>query len=154
MKNLGNMGKKNLTLKRGNSNWWKNKTKEIESIIAEDEAKGLKDLGFCKAVMTTSTFFEGLFTQKPIPPVFEVSVPKGILRVTQMQNGNDFKWLVRNDTFGAIAEVNPKDYFEWAIKNFPDGIDGDGYDALAISLLGVGGTDTDKDEIYDKSFME
>lgn len=137
------------------SDWWKNTTKEIDDIIAEDEKNGLKDMGFAKALMLTEAFFEGVFTQNPVPNPFEVAVPNGVLRVTQMQKGNEFKWLVRNDTFGVIAVVDPKHYFEWAVKQYPQGIGEEGYELLAVDLLGVGHkNDEDLDGIVEKSYMD
>jgi len=145
-----------LSVAEQNKGDWFEKTIADERKVYEDSLKeGFKDNGLVWASLYLEVFFEGVFTQKVVPSALEVEVPNGLFRLTAMKKDNDIKWLVRNDLFGALAEVNPKDLFGWAIENYPKGIDMDGYSQLAHYLLSIGAkTDEDRKRVYDMTFYD
>ena len=143
-----------LTIKSVKANSWFADEVSIEkSLYDKDIKSGLKDNGYVWASTYLEIFLEGVFTMKPTPSVVEVNIPNGVFRMTMLKKGGEVVWLVRNDAFNCIAEVKPKDLFKWAVKNYPNGIDAEGYHILAYNLLATGCKDEDENSrIWDSTF--
>ena len=129
-----------------NSGWYEREVAAEKVAYNEELKNGAVDNGYVWPSVQLEIFIEGVFTQKPVPPVVEIEIPKGIFRLTALSKDDEVKWLIRNDAFGAICEVNPEDIFKWAIDNYPDGIGSEGYTQIAFSLLTAGCKDDDEKE--------
>ena len=141
------MYKKFIAYKGNNQNWFNNEVKGQKRLHERAIEEGrVKDDEYVWPALFLSIFIEGVFTRRPVPQQIEVEVPGGILRITTIAKSNEIKWLVRNDTFSVIAQMNVLDMADWAIKNYPDGIGSEGYLIAAHRLLTVGCQDDTKAE--------
>lgn len=141
------MYKKSIAYKGKNQNWFNNEVKGQKRLHERTIEEGrVKDDEYVWPALFLSIFIEGVFTKRPVPHQIEVNVPGGMFRLTALRSDNDIKWLIRNDTFGVIAEMNVSDMVDWAIKKYPHGIDSEGYLIAAHRLLSVGCKDENKAE--------
>lgn len=136
-----------------NSGWYEREVAAEKVAYNEELKNGAVDNGYVWPSIQLEIFLEGVFTQKPVPPVVEIEIPKGIFRLTTLSEDGEVKWLIRNDAFGAICEANPENLFKWAVEIYPDGIGGEGYTTIAFSLLTTGCKDeSEKENVYKSMF--
>ena len=129
-----------------NNGWYEREVARERAHYEEEIKNGAIDKGFVWPSVQLEIFLEGVFTQKHVPSQIEINVPNGIFSLTTLSKEGEIRWLVRNDTFGAIAEVNPEDWFKWAAKVFPEGIGNEGYMIISHSLLCIGCKDENEVE--------
>lgn len=134
-------------------NWFEEEIRRERANHNANLRKGMVDTGFLWPSLYLEIFLEGVFTMRVIPFQIEVEVPKGLFRLTAVSREDNVAWVIRNDTFGCIAEINPKQLFDWAIKTYPNGIGLEGYHILAFKLLTTGCKDeSEKKAIWESSF--
>lgn len=135
--------------------WFSNEIRKERRLYEKMIKRGVVDRGYLWASLYLHTFIEGVFTLRAVPSVVEVEVPKGIFRMTTLANNGMVKWLIRNDTFGCIAEVYPQEIAEWAVENYPKGIGSEGYLLIVHKLLTAGCNDEDESQaIWNAMFFE
>lgn len=138
-----------------NGRWFQNEIRKQRRLYEKEIKNGATDRGFLWASLYLELFIEGFFTLRAIPQQIEVEVPKGLFRLTAIEKDGAVKWLIRNDTFGAIAEANPQEIAEWAWENYPDGIGEEGYLLIVHSLLTAGCKDEgEKQAIWKAMFYD
>lgn len=143
-----------LTYKPTNEDWFSEEIQFMRLYYEFMIKKGVVDKGYIWAALILHTFIEGVFTQRPVPKVLEVKVPKGLFRITTVVKDGHITWLIRNDAFGCIAEAYPEKICEWAAKHYPNGIDTDGYLVLVHSLLSIGcSNEEEKRAIWNSMFF-
>lgn len=145
---------KNLKDKKVRNSGWYEREVAAEKVAYNEEIKnGAVDNGYVWPSVQLEVFVEGVFTQKPVPSVIEFEIPNGIFRLTALSKDDEVKWLIRNDAFGAICEVNPEDIFKCAIAHYPDGIGDEGYIQIAASLLTAGCKDkSERENVFNSMF--
>lgn len=150
------MSKVELTyMAANNSRWFQNEIRKEKQLYEMQIKKGVVDRGYLWASLYLETFIEGVFTLRPVPSQIEVEVPKGMFRLTAMEKDGAVKWLIRNDTFGCIAEASPQEIGEWAVEKYPDGIDSEGYLLIVHKLLTAGCNDEDESQaIWNAMFYD
>lgn len=148
------MEKGKLTISQTSAAGWYEKEVKKQRKSYLRQCRVSKDPGYVWPFLTLEIFLEGVFTMKPMPGSISVDIPKGKFNLTLMQKGEEAKWLVRNDASGAIATYEVKSIIEWAIENYPDGIDSEGYNRLAFILLTTGCPKSESDKIWCDSFYE
>lgn len=92
-----------------NNKWFDNAIKELRQLYDEKIQSGCVDKGFAWAYMYLETFIEGVFSANSVPRQIEVEVPKGSFRLTTIWKDGKTLWLIRNDSFGCVAIVNPSE---------------------------------------------
>lgn len=138
-----------------NGKWFSNEVREAKKTYDANLQGGMLDKGFVWASIYLEIFLEGVFTRKGVPNQIEVNVPKGLFRLTALWKEDGVSWLIRNDTFGCIASVNPEEIGQWAADNYPEGIGTEGYRVIAHTLLTTGTeAEDEKRTIWDATFYE
>lgn len=150
------MSKTKLLHKTTNSSrWFHEEVRKQKRLYDLNIRKGAVDKGYLWASLYLHIFIEGVFTMRPVPSQIEVEVPKGVFRLTALQREDGIRWIIRNDTFGCLAEAKPQEIGEWAVETYPEGIGGDGYLLIVHQLLTAGCNDeSKKQEIWDAMFYE
>ncbi len=136
--------------KSANLNWYKNQIKKNYNDYKNDLKNGKKDPGYVWPMMNLVIFLEGVFTLKAVPNKLSIDIPAGVLNITAAGEG----WVIRNDYNGSIGFIKVEGMFDWAITHYPDGIDEEGYEYLAMRILSQNCTEEQMNEIYDKTFYE
>ena len=129
--------------------WFKKELRKERKRYLAELKKGSTDPGFAWAYIQLALFLEGVFTLKATPNELTLEIPKGEVHLT-VAGGH---WIVRNDYSGSVGVIDVEELFKWAVKTYPEGIGGEGYEQIALQILTQGCDEKQSAEIYDKTFL-
>ena len=139
----------------GPKDWFVKQVIGERKLYEKDLKKGIVDKGYLWSSLYLQIFIEGVFTLRYVPNSIAVEIPGGLFSLNAMEKDGKIQWLIRNDRFGTIGTVDPQVIGEWAVENYPDGIDNDGYLLIVHQLLCSGAeTETQRQDIWDRMFYD
>ena len=145
-----NFTAKQVSPAKWDKDWFKKELRKERKRYLAELKKGSTDPGYAWAFTKLAVFLEGVFTLKSTPLELSLEIPKGEVRLT-VPDGRH--WIVRNDYSGSVGVIDVEELFKWAVKTYPEGIGGDGYELIALQILTQGCDEEQSAEIYDKTFL-
>lgn len=145
-----NFTAKQVSPAKWDKDWFKKELRKERKRYLAELKKGSTDPGYAWAFTQLAVFLEGVFTLKSTPLELTLEIPKGEVRLT-VPDGRH--WIVRNDYSGSVGVIDVEELFNWAVKTYPEGIGGEGYEQIALQILTQGCDEKQSAEIYNKTFL-